>query len=187
MSAPPTAHALMVIDMQRAFVEGPGAIPQIGKVLPGVRRQIETARAAGALVVFLQNDGAVGEPDEPETVGWELAFAPGPSEAVVRERHDNGFVGTNLDSLLGEHGVRAISICGVMSEMCIAATARAAIERGYDVVLAHDAHGTYDVPALAEGHSNVPAELVARVAEWSLGDSVVVPLTSESVHFRDGA
>lgn len=51
------AHAVIVIDMQRAYVEAPGAIPRIGTVLPATQLQIEAARGAGALVVFLQNDG----------------------------------------------------------------------------------------------------------------------------------
>ena len=178
------AHAVMVIDMQRAFVEGPGAIPRIDTVLPAAQRQIEAARAAGALVVFLQNDGGAGEPDQSETAGWELAFEPQPGDAVVRKRHDNGFAGTDLDALLRSHHVKTISMCGVMSEMCVAATARSAMERGYEVVLAHDAHGTYHVPALASGEPEVPAELAARAAEWSLGDDVLIPLTSESVRFR---
>jgi streptothricin hydrolase len=178
------AAAVMVIDMQRAFVEGPGAIPHIGTVLPAAQRQIEAARAAGALVVFLQNDGAPGEPDQPGSTGWELAFAPRPGDAVVRKRHDSGFSGTDLDAFLRDHRVKTISICGVMSEMCVAATARSAMERGYEVVLAHDAHGTYNIPALANGEPEVPAELAARAAEWSLGDDVLIPLTSESVRFR---
>lgn len=178
------AHAVMVIDMQRAFVEGPGAIPRIGTVLPAVQRQIEAARAADALVVFFQNDGGAGEPDQCETAGWELAFEPQPRDAVVRKRHDNGFAGTDLDALLRSHLVKTVSICGVMSEMCVAATARSAIERGYEVVLAHDAHGTYHVPALASGEPEVPAEMAARAAEWSLGDDVLIPLLSESVRFR---
>ncbi len=71
-----------------------------------------------------------------------------------------------------------------MSEMCVAATARSAIERGYEVVLAHDAHGCYQIPALAFGEPEVPAELAARAAEWSLGDDVLIPLISELVRFR---
>ncbi len=181
---PVVAHAVMVIDMQRAFVEGPGAIPLIGTVLPAAQGQIEAARAAGALVVFLQNDGGAGEPDQSETAGWLLAFEPQRGDAVVRKRHDDGFTGTDLDALLRQHGVETISICGVMSEMCVAATVRSAMESGYEVVLAHDAHGTYDVPALAIGEPDVPAELAARAAEWSLGDEVLIPLTSISVRFR---
>lgn len=174
----------MVIDMQRAFAEGPGAIPRIDTVLQAVQRRIEAARGAGALVVFLQNDGGPGQPDQPGSTGWELAFELQPGDAVVRKGHDNGFDGTDLDALLRDHHVKTISICGVMSEMCVAAAARSAMERGYEVVLAHDAHGTYGVPALANGKPEVPAELAARAAEWSLGDDVLIPLTSESVRFR---
>jgi len=73
------AHAVMVIDMQRALVEGPEAIPRIGTVLPAAQRQIEAARTTGALVVFLQNDGGASKPDQPETAGWELSFEPQPA------------------------------------------------------------------------------------------------------------
>ena len=58
------------------------------------------------------------------------------------------------------------------------------MERGYEVVLAHDAHGPYQIPALAIGEPEVPAELAARAAEWSLGDDVLIPLISELVRFR---
>ena len=178
-----TAAAVIVIDMQRAFVEGPGAIPSSGKVLRAAQRQIQAAHDAGALVVFLQNDGGPGEPDEPGSTGWELALEPQPGDAVVRKRQDNGFAGTDLDALLRDHEVKKVSICGVMSEMCVASTARSAIERGYAVVLAHDAHGTYRAPPLTNGEPEAPAELAARAAEWSLGDEVLIPLTSESVRF----
>lgn len=181
------AHAVIVVDMQRAFVESPGAIPRIGTVLPAAQRQIEGAHAAGALVIFLQNDGAAGEPDQPATAGWELAIAPQPGDVVVRKRYDDGFDGTEVETVLRTHQVKTISICGVMSEMCVAATARSAMERGYEVALAHDAHGTYDVPALASGEPGVPAALATRAAEWSLGDDVLIPLTSESVRFRPSA
>ena len=136
----PVAHAVMVIDMQRlrrrsrgnpTDRHGPAGCPAPDRSCACFRR----------LVVFLQNDGGEGEPDQPETAGWVLAFEPQPADVVVRKRHDNGFAGTDLDALFRNHQVTTISICGVMSEMCVAATARSAMERGYEVVLAHDAHG----------------------------------------------
>lgn len=69
----------------------------------------------------------------------------------------------------------AISICGVMSEMCVAATARSALALGYLVVVAHDSHATYPVPPYRRGEPEVPAEHAARAAEWSLGDTVLIP------------
>lgn len=74
-------------------------------------------------------------------------------------------------------------MCGVMSEMCVAATVRAALAHGFRVVLAHDSHATYDVPAFAADESAVPADLAARAAEWSLGDEVEIVAGAAQVDF----
>jgi hypothetical protein len=47
--------------------------------------------------------------------------------------------------------------------------------RGFTVVLPRDGHTTYDVPADGAAAPAVPAPLVSRVAEWSLGDEVIAP------------
>jgi phage-related protein len=46
------------------------------------------------------------------------------------------------------------------------------VERGYRVVLPHDAHATYDVPVGPGYGQVVPAAAAARVAEWSLATAV---------------
>lgn len=66
--------------------------------------------------------------------------------------------------------------------MCVAATARAALELGYEVLLPHDAHATYNVPA-GPGSEEVPAAMAARTAEWSLGDEIVICASSHEVNF----
>ncbi|HWC24225.1 MAG TPA: isochorismatase family protein [Flexivirga sp.] len=185
MADNPVVTALIVVDMQVAFVNGESASPQMPMVLPAVEQQLRSARAAGALVVFLQNDGDVGAGDEPETPGWELALEAGTSETVLRKHEDSGFNGTDLDDVLRQHGVGAVSICGVMSEMCVAATARAAMERGFQVVVAHDSHGTYPVPAYSEHQEGVTAEQAARAAEWSLGDGIIIPASAADVRFKE--
>ncbi|TWE13324.1 cysteine hydrolase family protein [Rudaeicoccus suwonensis] len=175
--------ALIVVDMQVAFVQGEGASPQMPTVLPAVETQLRSARAAGALVVFLQNDGSRGADDEPHTPGWRLALEPSKGEVVIRKPEDSGFVGTDLSPLLARHQVNAVSVCGVMSEMCVAATVRDAEREGLTVVLAHDSHGTHPVPAYADGDIEVTAEQAARAAEWSLGDSIWIPPTGAEIAF----
>ncbi len=71
---------------------------------------------------------------------------------------------------------------GVQSEMCVAANARDALARGWDVVLPRDGHATYDVPADGDAPA-VRADLVARVAEWSLGDQVTVVPHAADIQF----
>ena len=46
--------------------------------------------------------------------------------------------------------------------------------QGFQVVLPHDAHGTYDV-------DDVPASYVARVAEHPLGDGIELANSSAEV------
>ncbi|MGH7292917.1 MAG: isochorismatase family protein, partial [Myxococcota bacterium] len=141
------ADTLLVIDVQRAFVSGPQAVPGCERLLAAVALLLENARAAQARVIFLQNDSAAGAVDEPHGPGWQLHFAPRAGEAIVRKTQDDGFAGTDLDTLLKAGGTRAIAACGLLSEMCVAATVRAALARGYAVILPHDAHATGDVPA----------------------------------------
>jgi len=182
MDATP-ADALLVVDAQNAFLAGAHAVPGHRRLRQAIGRLIDAARAASAQVVFLQNDGPPGAPDAPQCPGWALAFAPAAGEAVLRKREDDGFDGTGLDAHLAAAGVRTLALCGVLSEMCVAATARTALARGYGVVLPHDAHGTYDVPSGPGGAPSVPAYFAARAAEWSLGDAVRIVPSAVDVRF----
>ncbi|MEJ1110700.1 MULTISPECIES: isochorismatase family protein [unclassified Kribbella] len=182
-------EALIVVDMQTAFVSGAGAVPDAARLLDRVSDLLDRARQSGALVVHLQNDGAPGADDEPNTPGWELYLPvkPGPSEHVIRKPRDDGFDGTPLGEVLVQAGVRAVVICGVMSEMCVQATARTALARGYRVVLPYDAHATYDVPAVPDVSDAVPAHVVSRVAAWALGDQAENTVPAEAVTFTSSS
>lgn len=165
-----SAEALIVIDVQTAFVSGNEAVPASGLVLQRIELLVEEARAVGALIVYLQNDGSPGEPDEPGTPGWELYLPPqdGDHEVVIRKSNDDGFDGTQLEGLLRACTVHAVAVCGVLSEMCVSATVRTAMCLGFQVILPHDAHATYGIPA-SELSEAIPAPVVSRVAEWALG------------------
>lgn len=179
----PRAQALVVVDVQRAFVSGPDAVPDHARLLRATNQLLDRARSAGALVVFLQNDGPEGAPDAPGTEGWVLALAVQPGEAALRKSEDDGFAETDLEARLRNVGAETIAVCGVQSEMCVAATARTAMDRGFQVLLAHDAHATYDVPPGPGGSPGVPARMAARAAEWSLGDEIVILDAADQVVF----
>jgi streptothricin hydrolase len=106
------------------------------------------------------------------------------TEFVVRKSADDGFDQTKLSDLLTEHGVRRLAICGILSEMCVSATARSALTRGYQVVLPHDAHATYDIPAVAGMAELVPHAMVSRAAEWALGDEIHVMAHAADIRFE---
>ncbi|CAM5440161.1 hypothetical protein GCM10010329_51810 [Streptomyces spiroverticillatus] len=179
-------QALIVVDMQSAFVTGTGAVPDAPRVLDRTAALLKAARDAGVLVVHLQNDGPPGADDETGTPGWQLHFPYEEGELVLHKTVDDGFEENPLAERLREAGAEGLAICGVQSEMCVGATARAALEQGFRVVMPHDAHATYDIPA-AEGISGlVPAAMVSRVAEWALGDEVEVVAEAADVEFGKG-
>ncbi|WP_329113619.1 isochorismatase family protein [Streptomyces sp. NBC_01465] len=178
-------EALLVVDIQSSSVMGNGAVPGAARLLETTADLIARARKDGSLVVHIQNDGRPGAADEPHTPGWELhhPVEEGPAEVAIRKRVDDSFDGTPLGSLLTGAGVRAVAVCGLMSEMCVQATARTALARGYRVVLPHDAHATQDIPAAPGLSDRVPAATVSRVAEWALGSDLEVPARAADVSF----
>ncbi|MFC9692365.1 isochorismatase family protein [Kribbella sp. NPDC056951] len=173
------------MDLQTAFVSGDNAVPNAARLLDRATDLLDRARAAGTVVVHLQNDGPPGADDEIGTPGWQLYLptTPGPREHIIRKPRDDGFDATPLGEILITAGVRSLAICGVMSEMCVHATARTALARGYRIVLPHDAHGTYDIPAVPGVSDPIPAQAVSRVAAWSLGDQPNITTPAAAVTF----
>jgi nicotinamidase-related amidase len=186
MSGTVPADALVVVDVQRGLVEGSQAVGGAASFLARLASALESARAAGVPVVHVQDAGtAPGSLIPHGSAGWELVLPVADGEPVVHKEHDDGFAGTELEALLRADGVRRPCLVGIQSEMCVAATARGAMARGFTVVLPRDAHTTYDVPADGDAPA-VPAAHVARVAEWSLGDEVLAPARLADVAFTRG-
>jgi nicotinamidase-related amidase len=166
-ATPEAVKALLIVDAQASLLDGESAVPSAKVVAARLGELLTAARAAGSLVVHLQNDGAPGSTDEPGTRGWAIhaSAAPRPGEPVLRKTRDDGFDGTGLEDVFAGAGVRRMAVAGVQSEMCVSATIRGALARGFDVLLVSDAHATYDV-------DDIPSAIVSRVAEHALGDEV---------------
>ena len=173
--------AVLVVDLQRALVEGEHAVAGAEDYLARIGSLLDRARSEGVPVLHLQDNGVEDRLITRGTRGWELALPPADAEPVVAKDADDGFVGTPLADLLEERGITRLVVVGIQSEMCVAATARGALARGLRVVLPRDGHTTYDVPGDETGGVAVPAAQVSRVAEWSLGDAVEVPASVADV------
>ena len=176
---PGPVSALLIIDAQHGFLDGEAAIPNAGVVVDRIAALLASARSAGTLIVHLQNDGAPGMIDEPGTTGWFIhpRLTPELNEMVLRKISDDGFEGTELETILTHKHVARIAVAGLLSEMCVSATVRSALKRGIDVVLVHDAHGTYSL-------DDIPSSIVSRVAEHALGDEIELALVAEVAFSR---
>lgn len=185
-TATAAAHALVVVDVQRGWLAGPHAVDGAERLLARLADGLSAARAAGALVIHVQDVGDGDSSVAPGSPGRELVLAVADGDLVVPKEVDDGFIGTGLEEALRAAGVMTLVIGGLQSEMCVAATARGALTRGFSVVLPRDLHATRAIPADG-GQPAVPARQVSRVAEWSLGDDVVVVDSITDVVFEPPA
>ena len=142
---------LLVIDLQRGmFMDAKK--PHDGEgVLSRVAGLLERARGRGAPVLHVQHDGGPGDLLGKPGIGWEIHpdVAPLPNEPVIGKDRCSAFPGTALDAHLKRLGITRIVIAGMQTEYCIDTNCRAAADLGYKVVLAKDAHTTFDTPVLS--------------------------------------
>jgi len=140
---------LLVIDLQRGMFMD--ATPYDGEgVLSRAASLLERARRKGAPILHVRHDGGPGDPLAKGEPGFEIHpdVAPRPGEPVFEKTVCSAFPGTDLDARLKSLGITRLIIVGMQTEYCIDTNCRVAFDRGYEVVLAKDAHTTFDTPLL---------------------------------------
>jgi nicotinamidase-related amidase len=159
---------LLLIDAQMNMFE-PEPVYQAKAVQQVLRELLQRARAAAVPVIFVQNCGGPGEPDEPGTPGWAIHpdLTPNEQEAVVTKTTPDSFYQTALPGLLVEQAAQRLVVAGMQTEWCIDTAVRRAFSLGYEVVLAADGHSTYDSAVTAAqivAHHNGVLRAFATVA-----------------------
>lgn len=160
--------ALVVIDVQNAMVE---AAYRKEELLKNIGDLLEKARAATAPIIFMQHDDEY-EPMKPGEPGWEIheSMATRDDEPVIRKRFSDSFYETSLGEELRSRNVGRLVVAGMSTEYCVDATCRGAVERGYEVTLAGDAHTTEsDEVREMMGQSSISAEQVVAHHNYLLG------------------
>ncbi|MCY9782815.1 isochorismatase family protein [Nocardiopsis sp. EMB25] len=135
--------ALMFVDVQRNMLQGQAPVPDAAAVRPVLGRLLDRARAAGAVVVHVLNDGGDDDPDRPFTPGWEPVFPHLDGERVVRKTEANTFSVPGLADAFRSRGVATLVVCGFQSQMCVLETSLGGRREGFGVILASGAHATY--------------------------------------------
>ncbi len=133
--------ALLVIDVQQGLCEGEYAAWQSAAVIARINEVADKARAAGALVVFIQHESTSGYLEH-GSHEWQLAdgLHAASTDVRVRKTTPDSFHRTELGDILGRHAVADLVICGMHTEFCVDTTTRRALALGYPVVLVADAH-----------------------------------------------
>ena len=162
----PRRSALIVIDMQNAFVAvgAPFETPEARAMIPRLECLLRFAREHQIPIVWTQSDHrppygglmlrkfpAIGQ----DRVLWqgEASFEMYPhmlqpregayEYRIVKHKYD-AFFETKLDAILRYHHVDTVIIAGTATNVCCESTARSAFMRDYHVVFPSDANATFD-------------------------------------------
>lgn len=155
-------QALLIVDIQNDYFPG-GAMELEGSLLAGAKagQLLQAFRRKSKPVIHIQHVST--RPGAtfflPNTKGVEIhdSVAPQPGETVIQKHYPNGFRETPLLEHLKQLGVDELVIAGMMTQMCIDTTTRAAADLGFQCSLAHDACATR---AQSFGGVTVPAAQV---------------------------
>ena len=166
------SRTLLIVDIQNDYFPN-GAMPLVGA-------DGAAEAAAAVLASFRRADDPVvhvrhvwDAPDatfmRPGTDGVEIheTVRPLERETVVTKAHPNAFVGTGLDQVLDELSTRELVVMGMMTSMCVDSTVRAASERGFEVLVVHDACAAPDLTFgdVTVGGAEVHAAFMAAIAD----------------------
>lgn len=153
--------SLLLVDLQRDFLERPGLHPEAGTLCRRIGRLLAAARRVGLPIAHAQtvaaSDGSDRMPHWQGNGVWQcidgtdgalppLGLEPLPGELVLRKRFFSAFGDARLEPWLRENGTERLLVAGIYLHGCVRATVLDAYERGFEVVVVEDAVGTTDVP-----------------------------------------
>ena len=156
--------ALLIIDIQNDYFPG-GKMQLEGTVEAArmARELLQCFREHKRHTVHIQH--LADDPEDtfflPGTEGAHIhdLVAHFEGEPLVQKHYPNSFRETNLLEMLKGWGVERVVVAGMMTHMCVDATARAAADLGFDLIVASDACAT---KALTFAGATIPAEQVHK-------------------------
>jgi len=181
--------AILFIDIQNDYFPG-GKMELEGaeEAALNAAKLLAIAREKGFPVLHIQHlsirPGATFFLPGTDGIHIHSSMIPSADEQIIRKHYPNGFKETRLETALKNMGTTRIVVAGMMSHMCVDATVRAAFDKGYECVIAHDACASRaltwngaTIPAV-QVHGSFMAALNALYATVKSTDEVLGMLSS---------
>ncbi|MBN1186279.1 MAG: cysteine hydrolase [Bacteroidales bacterium] len=141
--------ALIIIDIQNDYFDK-GTMTLVGSDIASNNAKLilENFRADSLPVIHIQHIATIPTATFflPNTKGAEIHdnVKPIGQEKIIVKHYPNSFRETELLDYLKGENISDLVICGMMTHMCIDATARAAKDYGFNITLIGDACATKD-------------------------------------------
>ena len=134
-------------------------------VIPNIQRLLEGARQRGLFIVFTEAGSL--RPDGADLPGWmrrhiamsgaavyppfsdpscrvDDSVAPRPGELIIQKTTSGPLNSTKLDQTLRVLGIDTVIVTGVVTDVCVAQTAREFGDRDFDAIVVEDACASTD-------------------------------------------
>ncbi|HEX2313507.1 MAG TPA: isochorismatase family protein [Thermomonospora sp.] len=166
----PSRSALVAVDLQLRVVGRHAEPHTAADVVRRSARLAEAFRRAGGLVVVVKAEWE----QDPQPPGSALVdeIAPREGDVLVTRRGANAFHESGLGELLAGRGVGTLVLTGIDTSGSVEATARAAWEAGYRLLLPHDATSGEDGAA----HRLAVQETFPKLGAVCTTDDIVTAL-----------
>ncbi len=182
----PKRAAVVLIDLQGSNMARRLAPHSAEDVLKHSVSLADGMREKGATIVFvrvivnelldLPVDAPFPKPPTPPPAAASQlveATKRQPSDLVVTKRHWGAFYGTELEQQLLRRGIKTIILGGVATNFGVESTARAAFDRGYEILFAEDAMSSIS----AEAHDFSVRSLFPRIGRVRTVDQILAGLS----------
>lgn len=161
MVMPRGGQALLVLDLQRDFLQPDGRFPvamhQVPALLDATHGLVQQAHDADALIIRIDNAFMPWDlPGNLSRNGAAIRGTPGAAvdprvdvqpDLVLEKHQSDAFSNPDLDATLRGHGVWRLVVVGVFADQCVLATVQSAVNRGYHVTVVEEAVATSSDPA----------------------------------------
>jgi nicotinamidase-related amidase len=166
----PRSTALVLIDLQNSNLTRQLAPYSTAQVVANGKLLADALRCSGGTVIFVNVDAsqvlrlpadqpfrrdpnAPPPPADAHELIPELAVSD--SDLRITKKQWGAFYGTGLDQQLRRRNIRTIVMAGIATNFGVESTARAALDRGYELLFAEDAMTSVS----AEAHSFAVAHI----------------------------
>ena len=170
---------LILVDYQNTYTQGVMELEGWQSAIAEASQLLALARAQGAKVIHVINDGGAGTPYDIRSEIGQIHpdMAPIDGEPVVVKQVPNAFVGTTLAQEVDAAGRKSLVIAGFMTHMCVAFTTEGAFLRGNQATVVANACATRSLPSVAGA---VPAAQLHQGALATIADLFGVVVESRS-------
>jgi len=127
----PKTTALLMLDFIKQLCNEQH-LPHCVQRVPDVKKLLDRARAASAMVVYT---GTLTPPSEKTDV--VAGVAPTASEPFVKSFLDK-FLNTDLEKMLKDKGITTVIVVGQVAQGAVLTTGSEAAQRGFKVIIAVD-------------------------------------------------